>query len=212
MNRQRVFFGVIFLIVIPFIGFSQQEKMLLNEAEQVKIKIIEKSKSITTIVSKFEQTKHLDFLSNDIKSIGNLVFKSPDFIKWEYKTPFNYSVVFKNDKLFINDDGDKSKIDLGSNKTFKSLNSLIIKSVKGDMFDESKFEIQYSQNSKNYVIKFTPKDDALQSFIHDFILSFDKKSYEVVEIRMMENEEDYTNIQFIDQKINTKVDDAVFSN
>jgi len=211
MNRY-VFLGIIFLFVNPFAGFSQQEKMPVSDADQVKIKIIEKSKSIITIVSKFEQTKHLDFLSNDIKSSGNLVFKSPNLIKWEYKTPFNYSVVFKNDKLFINDDGDKSKINLGSNKTFKSLNNLIIKSVKGDMFDEDQFDIHYFQNSKNYVIKFTPKDESLQSFIHDFILSFDKKSLEVVEIRMMENEEDYTNIKFIDQKINTKVDDAVFEN
>ena len=211
MNRY-VFLGIIFLFVNPFAGFSQQEKMRESEAKQVKIKIIEKSKSIITIVSKFEQTKHLDFLSNDIKSGGNLVFKSPNLIKWEYKTPFNYSVVFKNDKLFINDDGDKSKINLGSNKIFKSLNNLIIKSVKGDMFDEDQFDIHYFQNSKNYVIKFTPKDESLQSFIHDFILSFDKKSLQVVEIRMMENEEDYTNIKFIDQKINTKVDDEAFEN
>ena len=207
-----IFWLLFVFLFIPFYGFSQQEKMSGDEAEQVRAKIIEKSINISTIVSDFEQTKHLDFLSNDIKSTGSLVFKSPDLIKWEYKTPFNYSVVFKNDKLFINDDGNKSKIDLGSNKTFKSLNSLIIKSIKGDMFDDGKFEIQFFNNSNHYIVKFTPKDIDIQSFIHDFILSFDKGTLEVVEIKMMENTEDYTKIRFFDQKINVKVDEAVFSN
>ncbi len=207
-----VFFMGCFLFVNPFFGFSQQVKMQDNEADRVRIRIIERSKSTNTIVSKFEQTKHLDFLSNDIKSSGNLVFKSPDQIKWEYEMPFNYIVVFKNDKLFINDDGVKSKADLGSNKTFKSLNSLIIKSVKGDMFDSEQFIIQYFKNSFHFIIKFTPKDVSLQSFIHDFILSFDKESLQVVEIKMMENTEDYTKIRFVDQKINSEVNNEVFSN
>ncbi|NKQ39257.1 MAG: outer membrane lipoprotein carrier protein LolA [Methanosarcinales archaeon] len=211
MNK-HIFFVLSFLVLNSFNCFSQDEEMSIINSNQLREKIIEKSKETLTIVSDFEQFKHLDFLSNDIKSSGKLVFKSPNFIKWEYTVPFKYSVVFKNDKLFINDEGVKSKIDLSSNKTFKSLNNLIIKSVKGDMFDDNLFDIKYFKNTKNYIIKFYPKDSSLKSIINVFILSFDKESLDVVEIIMKENLEDYTLLKFVNQKINTPVNDEVFTN
>lgn len=192
--------------------FSQEKKMSIVNANELRINIIEKSKKTVTIVSEFEQIKHLDFLSNDINSRGSLVYKTPDLIKWEYVKPFNYSIIFKNDKLFINDEGVKSNIDLSSNKTFKSLNNLIIKSVRGDMFDDKLFDMQYFKTQKKYVIKFIPKENSLKSMISVFILSFDKKSLDVLEIKMKENEEDYTLLKFTNQKINTAVSDEVFSN
>ncbi len=206
-------FLILFLLVLnPFNCFSQEDKMSITEANQLRADIIEKSKKTLTIISEFEQFKHLDFLSNDIKSSGSLVYKSPDLIKWEYIEPFNYTVIFKNDKLFINDEGVKSNIDLSSNKTFKSLNKLIIKSVKGDMFDDNLFDIQYFKNTKHHIIKFFPKENSLKSIISVFILSFDKKSLNVVEIIMKENSEDYTLLKFINQKINRPVRDEVFFN
>jgi len=201
-----------FFVLNTLLCFSQEKKMSITDANQLRINIIEKSKKTVTIVSEFEQIKHLDFLSNDINSRGSLVYKTPDLIKWEYVKPFNYSIIFKNDKLFINDEGVKSNIDLSSNKTFKSLNNLIIKSVRGDMFDDKLFDMQYFKTQKKYVIKFIPKENSLKSMISVFILSFDKKSLDVLEIKMKENEEDYTLLKFTNQKINTAVSDEIFSN
>ena len=209
---KRIIFIVFFIVLNVMQCFSQEEKMSITDANLLRGNIIEKSKKTLTIVSGFEQFKHLDFLSNDIKSDGNLVYKSPNHIKWEYTSPFIYSVVFKNDKLFINDDGLKSNIDLSSNKTFKSLNNLIIKSVNGNMFDDKLFDMQYFKNTSNYIVKFLPKENGLKSIINEFILSFDRKSLDVVEIIMKESTEDYTLLKFLNQKINTPVSDAVFSN
>ncbi len=211
MNKY-LFFMVSFFVLNIQNCISQENKMSNEEAIQLRTNIIEKSKKTVTIVSEFEQFKHLDFLSNDIKSSGNLVYKHPNLIKWEYKEPFNYSIVFKNDILFINDEGIKSNVDISSNKTFKSLNTLIIKSVKGDMFDDKLFDMRYFENKKKYIIKFIPKENTLKSMIRVFILSFDKNSLNVIEIKMQENAEDYTLLKFINQKINTVVSDEVFTN
>lgn len=208
--KHKVFFIILFLFSI--VGVAQQTAMTESESKYLREKVIEKSNKTTSIVSNFEQYKHLDFLSNDIKSSGKMAFEFPNSIKWEYEEPFKYSVIFKNDKLYINDDGVKSDIDLSSNKMFKSLNNLIIKSVRGDMFDETRFEIVYYKTSQNYVVSFSPMDKNMKSFISEFILTFDKESLNVVEVKMVESSEDYTLLKFVNQKLNESVSDALFSN
>ncbi len=210
--RFKVYFTGLIWLFFTFSMVSQQNVLSKQESDTLREKIIEKSKNTSTIRSDFVQYKHLDFLSNDIKSSGNLVFKAPDMIKWEYQDPFNYIVIFKDKKLHINDGGTTSKIDLSSSKTFESLNGLIIKSVTGDMFDDDKFEMTYFHNEANYIIKFRPLDKALRSFINEFVLHFDKNSLDVIELKMIESSEDYTLINFLNQKFNESISNEVFNN
>ncbi len=203
------FILVITLFISMFSVFSQEE-LSASKAQVLKEKIIQKSKNTKTIANDFKQSKHLSFLTKDIISYGKLVFKAPNLIKWEYQKPFKYSVVFKDNQLFIDDDGTKSNIDLSANKAFKNLNNLIIKSVKGDLFDDNKFSIKYFKEKANYMIRFTSKDDSLKSFIKEFELTFDGKTFNVLQIKMIETSDDYTLIQFLNQKINKPVSDAIF--
>ncbi len=208
----KVFLSVVLLIFISIGGFAQESTMPELESKELKMRVMEKSKNTTSIVSDFEQYKHLDFLSNDIKSSGKLVFKSPNFIKWQYQSPFNYIAIFNNDKLYINDDGKKSDVDLASSKAFKSLNNLIVKSVKGDMFDEGKFKITYFKHPKYYRVIFAPFDKTMQKLIHEIELKFDISTLDVIEVRMKESSEDYTLLKFLNQKLNVSVPDSEFSN
>lgn len=210
--KNNFFLHIAFLICISSHGFAQEQVMSESESRTLRSKVIEKSKTTTSIVSNFEQYKHLDFLSNDIKSTGKLVYKLPNFIKWEYQIPFKYSAIFKNDKLYINDDGKKSDVDLGASKMFKSLNNLIVKSVRGDMFDKSKFKITYYKHPDYYKTIFTPFDKNMQKLINKIELKFDITTLNVMEVKMIESSEDYTLLKFLNQKINEPVSDAEFTN
>lgn len=207
--RNRVL--TLFVILISFAITAQERELSVTASVELKNSVIEKSKNTSSIISNFEQYKHLDFLSNDIKSTGKLTYKSPSSIKWEYKIPFVYSAVFKNSKLYINDDGVKSKVNLDANKTFKSLNNLIIKSVRGDMFDEEKFDISYYKNSESYIVHFKSLDKALKKLISEFVLTFDKESLNVIQVKMIESSNDFTLLKFLNQKTNQTVSDAVFT-
>ncbi|MEO8933737.1 MAG: outer membrane lipoprotein carrier protein LolA, partial [Xanthomarina sp.] len=190
---------------------QSQTKMAAPEAEALKALVKNQALTTKTISSDFTQYKHLDFLSNDIISKGKLAFKTPDFVKWEYTEPFNYIVIFKNETLFINDEGKKNQVDMGSNKLFKELNGLIINSVKGDMFDDKAFDITYFKKDKNSEVHFIPKDKKSAKFISDFQITFNSKG-DVLEVKMIEPSGDFTKIVFTNKELNHPLPDAIFNN
>ena len=210
--RLKKFFLMVMTFFFVVTGFAQEVALSLQESVELRKNIKLKSENKNTIKSEFIQLKHLDFLSNDIESNGMLYYKSPNSIKWEYQKPFVYSATFKGDKLYINDAGKKSDLDLSSNKAFKSLNNLVVRSVKGDLFDDAEFEISYFKDDKNFSIHFIPKDKKLRAFISEFVIGFDKTSFEVLTVKMYENTEDYTLLIFKNQEFNQPISDAIFTN
>ena len=201
---------IVYILFFMVVAVNAQTKMSSSESATLKAKVKAHATTINTLVSDFTQYKHLDFLSNDIVTSGKLAFKSPNTVKWAYTTPFKYSVLFKNDKLFINDEGKKSDVDLGSNKMFKQLNSLIINSVKGDMFDDNEFDILYFKQELNSEVHFSPKDKEFSKYIKAFHIVFNDEGH-VVELKMIEPSEDHTKIVFNNRKINTSLSDAIFA-
>jgi len=205
--------GIFYSFILLFWGIatlSAQTKMTAAEAQGLKITVKKQAENTNTITSDFTQYKHLDFLSNDIESKGKLAFKAPDLVKWEYVKPFAYSIIFKDRTLYINDDGNKSNMDVGGNKLFTQLNQLITASIRGNLFDDVQFTMEYFKNEKNSLVHFFPKDAQFAEFIKAFHLTFNKIG-EVIEVKMIEPSGDYTHIIFNDRKTNQPLSDADFA-
>ena len=202
-------------LVLLFVGFAtvaQEQKMSESEIAVFKKSVNAVSSKIKSLSTDFIQYKHMDFLAKDIETSGKMFFKEPNLLSWQYKKPYNYSIVFKNGKILINDEGKKSAMDVGSSKIFGKLNKLIVGSVSGDMFDDKEFTITYFKTKDFNVTKLIPKDAALKKYIKQIELSFDKQDATVSQVRLMESAEDYTKIVFKNKILNAKIDDSAFSN
>lgn len=208
----RKYFTILFLILSVAILSAQENVMTNAEIAIFKEKVIQEAKTTKSINTDFTQYKHLDFLSNDVKTSGKMFFKAPHHVRWEYTHPYLYSVVFSEDQLLINDGGSKSKVDIGNSKLFRKLNQLIVNSVTGDMFSDSDFEVSFFSNSKYNKAVFLPKDKKIAEFIASFELYFDKKNSQVYEVKMIEPSQDFTRIVFNNRVLNTNIDDKVFTN
>jgi outer membrane lipoprotein carrier protein len=190
---------------------AQEQKMSAQEIVKFKEAIENQSKSIKSIKTDFVQLKHMDFLTKDIETSGKMFFKSPNMLNWQYTKPYQYSIIFKNNKVYINDQGNKSTVDAKS-KIFEKINKLIVGSVSGNMFDDKEFEISYFKTKEHYITKLIPKTAAIKKMIKQIELYFPLKDSTVSEVKLMESSGDYTKIIFKNKVINAKFDDSVFIN
>lgn len=200
------------MLFLSFGVFSQEQKMSESEITAFKNSVNATAKNTKTLSTDFTQLKHMDFLSKDIETSGKMNFKSPNMLQWQYVKPYQYSIVFKNNKIFINDAGKKNNIDKGNSKMFDKLNKLIVGSVNGNMFDENEFTISYFKTKDFNITKLLPKDASLKKYVKQMELYFDKTGNTVSQVKMIEPSNDYTKIIFKNKVINAKIEDSVFNN
>lgn len=207
----RNYFVLLFFIVSSAIQ-AQESAMNASEIAVFKENVIASAQKTKSIRSDFTQYKHLDFLAEDVKTSGKMLFKAPNLVKWEYTNPYQYSVIFKEEQLLINDGGTKSKVDIGNSKLFKKLNQLIVSSVKGNMFNDADFTVSFFKSAKYNKAVFKPKDKKIAGYIASFELLFNKNDAQVFEVKMVEPSQDFTRIVFSNRTLNSTIDVSAFSN
>lgn len=211
MKTNRITFFLIVFISFQFIGFSQQNTLSPKEIAAFKKEVALKAKNTNTLSSNFTQTKQISVLNNSIISTGKLVYKSPNLVRWEYITPKSNIAIFKDNLLLVFSDGKRKSIDLDSNKWFKQLNTLIVNSVTGDLFDDETFEIDYFSTKTGYLVVFKPKNKRLRKYMAQFELTFPKHEYVVKTVKLIEPNNDFTLIEFKNRVDNKPVLDTAFT-
>lgn len=191
--------------------FAQEQKMSVAEVANFKATVEKESKNIKSLKTDFIQYKHLDFLSKDIETSGKMAFKAPNLLNWQYTKPYQYSIVFKSNKIYINDQGNKSTVDAKS-KMFEKINNLIVGSVSGNMFDDKEFDISYFKTKESYIAKLTPKTATIKKYIKQVDLYFPINDVTVSQVKLIEPSGDFTRIVFKNKQINAKIDDSAFTN
>jgi outer membrane lipoprotein-sorting protein len=207
--KTRVILVLLFMVSLNV--FSQEQKMTAPEIAAFKATVEKETKTIKSLKTDFIQYKHLDFLAKDIETSGKMSFKQPNLLNWQYTKPYQYSIVFKNNKVYINDQGNKSTVD-ANGKMFEKINKLIVGSVSGNMFDDKEFTIAYFKTKDTYITKLTPKTATIKKYIKQVDLYFPMNDATVSQVKLIEPSGDFTRIVFKNKQINAKIDDSVFTN
>lgn len=191
--------------------FAQESKMSNVEIENFKKDIIADSKKIQTLTADFTQYKVMSFLDKPIVSKGKLYLQNPKAMRWNYTQPIDYNVIFNNGKIYINDEGKKSSVDLQGNKKFEKLNQLIVGSVSGNLFDTNDFIITFTKTDKSRIAKLQPKIKDVKKYIKEIQLTFYSGQSTVTEVKLIEPSDDYTKILFTNKSLNKTINASVFN-
>lgn len=201
-------------LVVLLISVASFAQTPLTDTETIKFKEIvsKRSESLESLSSEFVQTKYIKMMKGAAISSGRLYYLAPDILKWEYSQPYNYKILFKDDKLFINDDGYKSVTDLKSNKLFEKLVTLISGSINGKLLEDKKnFDVSYFKTTNLISAVIVPRDSAIREMFNQIILLYDRNLV-VITVRLMEVSGDYTEIDFKKIRFNQTIHPAILQN
>ena len=203
---------ILVLVALQLLSVAQADGYsVMKNVEDFKTKAKQVADKTTTISSDFVQKKILSIMEEEIISEGKFLFKKENSIRWEYQTPFVYLIIINNGEIFIKDDDKENKFDMKSNKTFKSINDMIVNSVSGNIMDDDTYEVSYYESGSYFMVQLIPKDEKMREYMSTIQVYFDKTSYDVVHVKMMEESEDYTSIEFKNRVVNSSIADDKFS-
>ncbi|MGZ3884937.1 MAG: LolA family protein [Bacteroidia bacterium] len=200
----------LFLMLVVNAAMAQSFKPVKDTAA-LKLRIEAMSKATNAIESDFTQEKNLSVLSEKVNSKGHFSFKKENMLRWEYTTPYKYLIVINKDKIWIRDEKKTTKYDLNSNKVFKEINDVMISSVQGTIFKSNKFKVSYYENDKYYKLELIPQVAAMKESLKKINMYFDKTVTSVSKLDMIEPNDDYTTLEFVNKKLNGSLPDTVFS-
>lgn len=204
----RVYLLIFTVLYSSFL--HSQTAMTKAEIRDFVYKVTYDGKQFKTLQNDFVQTKKMDFLNKDIVTSGKMAFQAPNLLSWSYTHPYQYSIIFKNNKIYINDQGKKSTADARS-KMFEKINMLMMGSASGTLFTDREFSIAYLKTGSHNIARFTPKSAQLLKYIRQVEIQFPADKTTASRVTMLEASGDTTTIDFKNTKVNAPVPASVFA-
>ncbi len=211
MRTFKVFITVMILCFGSTLLQAQTKPLSFADAEDVRKTISESAKTTNSIEAGFTQTKELSVIREKIISAGVFYFKKEKLLRWEYKEPFPYLIIFNSNKIYIKDDDKENHISLQSNKVFREVNNILIGAVQGTLLSDTKnFQCSIADLHNQYQATMVPLNARIKETLSEIILYFNKSDYTVDKLVMREVSGDYTRIEFSGKKINQNIPDEIF--
>jgi len=169
------------------------------------------SANIKTIQARFVQKKFMKILAKPLISEGRFYYVAPDSFRWEYLKPLRSVVIaYKDDtRRYILSGGKMIEDKAGGMQAMK----IVLGEVAGWMsgkFDQNPSFAATLKEGTNTQITLTPVGKSMSGMIEKIEITVSKKAAAVKSVKIIENANAFTQIDFIDVEINKVISSSVF--
>jgi outer membrane lipoprotein-sorting protein len=166
--------------------------------------------ALQTISSDFTQVKNMALLAEKIKSKGKFYFQKADKVRIEYTSPYFYLLVMNAGQIKVQDEQKSSRINTRNSKAMQAVNRIMIDCMQGTVFQNTDFKVAAYEDARHTLLSLTPVTDAMKKMFRQIDVYLDKKTFDVSRLTMIEQNGDFTDMDFTNTKHNTVVDEALF--
>ena len=186
-------------LAMPLMSIAQGVILTGNQRAEVltAIAAAQQPKQGKTLSYTFVQTKHSPLLAQDAVSKGNLTLGSDRTMRWQYTEPQAFSLVVEGDSIYTIANGKRNSLSGASGKMTRGLAQMMMQMTDGASLTNDKlFETQLAEEGTTYRATMTPKRRDMKRMMQQAVLTFDHKTLRIKSVRLIENNDSYTHIDF----------------
>ena len=190
----------ILILSMPFLASADSFEQLRKDSANIK-----------TIQSRFVQKKFMKILAKPLISEGRFYYVAPDSFRWEYLKPLRSVVIaYKDDtRRYILSGGKMIEDKAGGMQAMK----IVLGEVAGWMsgkFDQNPSFAATLKEGTNTQITLTPVGKSMSGMIEKIEITVSKKAAAVKSVKIIENANAFTQIDFSDMQVNKVISSTVF--
>ena len=199
--------GFIYIIVYSLLMLSLPLAAFADSFEQLR----SESANIQTIQARFVQKKFMKILVKPLISEGRFYYVAPDSFRWEYLKPLRSVVIANqgNTRRFTATGGKMIEDKSGGAQAMK----IVLGEVTGWMsgkFDQNPSFTATLKKGTNTQITLMPVGKSMSGMIEKIEITVSPKAAAVKSVKIIENANAFTLIDFTDVEINKIISNSVF--
>ncbi|MCH8029391.1 MAG: outer membrane lipoprotein chaperone LolA [Candidatus Dadabacteria bacterium] len=207
MNKALSTLVVALLIAVPALGTSSA-----SDLERVVENVQRTYEGAREFHASFEQTAEIKALEKVQKSKGEVWFKKPGKMRWNYYTPNRDEIVSDGSTFWQYDHEEKQVVETSIERVISTQGTTTFLQGLGKIKEQfnASFPTKGHRDAKgNYLVDLSPKDDSGDE-VNRFTIVVDPKSWIVSAIFLYDPFNNKTIVNFSNIEINKGISDSVF--